>query len=214
MKDSKKIFEGAFAPIALTLVLVVAVLAAGHPRGGASTLANEENGAPTLANEENDAPVQRQQESDAPVQRQEPRDGEPYEGEGRSFSVRTNKNGQTYGSMRNSDGFCPDLIGVRASNGKSGYVYSTEWDDPSLCFTVLEMEELNKQGIFAIGLPVYDENGENVIGEFEVSVNAGNVFVGTDEELEEYLSKRRETPPETTDYKVISLEELKQNWKN
>jgi hypothetical protein len=87
-----------------------------------------------------------------------------------------NKNGQTYGSSQDSvhpDDY-PDLIGVFATNGKEGYVYYKDLYNDEMIFTDAELKELNEKGIYEIYVPVYEEDGKTVIGEFAVSVDAGN----------------------------------------
>ncbi len=62
----------------------------------------------------------------------------------------TNDRGQTYGQC-NANG-CPDLVGARATNGKDGYILTTQWD------------RLSGPG----SIPVYDSDGTTVIGRFTI----------------------------------------------
>jgi len=82
----------------------------------------------------------------------------------------TNQNGQTYGSaskvgLQNE----PDLIYAVATNGKKGYIYRSQlWaadgtnvNSPSAAQQYMQQET-------STTIPVYDENGTTVIGEFVI----------------------------------------------
>jgi hypothetical protein len=92
------------------------------------------------------------------------------------FSV--NENGQTYGS---SMGLPleqhPDLISVMASRGSDGYVYFEDTNHEGLIFTLEELRRLNEQGIFYIAVPVYAYDGVTIVGEYRITLDAGNVIM-------------------------------------
>lgn len=80
-----------------------------------------------------------------------------------------NENGETYGGIKN-DGSQPDLQAVFATNGRMGYVYTTELDEAggSRNFTspeeALAWQESMKGKTATV--PVYEFDGITVIGEF------------------------------------------------
>lgn len=92
-----------------------------------------------------------------------------------------NENGKTYGVIANvmPDDY-PDLIKVMATNGKEGYVRVEDFNDeyiaesPEDAVRYMEkLRELNEQGYYLQVIPVYDIDGETVIGEFEIGIDAG-----------------------------------------
>lgn len=82
----------------------------------------------------------------------------------------TNANGQTYGSLLNSTSSAtdPDLAQVIATNGQTGYVYSSQLNPPAPSSPA---EALAQQAADTAGeyIPVYAQNGRTVIGQFEVA---------------------------------------------
>ncbi len=70
-----------------------------------------------------------------------------------------NANGDTYGVL-GSDAGEPDLVAVEATNGRSGYVYATDLaqDTPA-------SPAADTTGTVRV-IPVYESDGETVIGEF------------------------------------------------
>ena len=100
-----------------------------------------------------------------------------------------NKNGLTYGTMeyvsKNPMAKAPDLIACAGIDGTIGYCYKSDLDgelpaNPEEA--VKYMEELDKQISEAIAngeqylryIPLYDSDGETVIGKFGI----GNPFAG------------------------------------
>lgn len=78
-----------------------------------------------------------------------------------------NAKGETYG-VANDKG-APDLIAVAATNGRSGYAYDEELShpfapQPTSPEDALAQQEANKGKVFRV--PVYESDGETVIGEF------------------------------------------------
>ena len=93
-----------------------------------------------------------------------------------------NSRGETYGNAFGSSflGYDADLIGVKATNGKSGYMlrndyeyfgYPGKTDTPEEFSAFIEWQ--NAQS-FPITLPVYDVNRDNIIGYFEVKKGSSN----------------------------------------
>ena len=90
------------------------------------------------------------------------------------LTVRTNENGQTYGSHSMDENGNPDdldLILVEADNGKTGYVYKEDFYDISNQpknpeEAVAYMEKLEKSGDRVIS--VYKKDGKNVIGSYKI----------------------------------------------
>ena len=96
------------------------------------------------------------------------------------LTVRTNENGQTYGSNlaieshsmdENGNPDDLDLILVEADNGKTGYVYKEDFYDISNQpknpeEAVTYMEKLEKSGDRVIS--VYKKDGKNVIGSYKI----------------------------------------------
>ncbi|WP_323959357.1 peptidase M56 family protein [Arthrobacter sp. JZ12] len=81
-----------------------------------------------------------------------------------------NEKGETYGAAHNSQGVAPDLVAVIATNGRTGYAYSDalnvqpQFDSPE---EAIAWQEEHRGEEFPI--PVYESDGETVIGEFIVS---------------------------------------------
>lgn len=86
-----------------------------------------------------------------------------------------NANGETYG-VENENG-SPDLLAVTATNGESGYARVAEMNaafgpQPTSPEHALEMQE-DRAGQ-TISVPVYESDGETVIGEFVFGESVGN----------------------------------------
>jgi hypothetical protein len=92
-----------------------------------------------------------------------------------------NENGQSYGAPRETAGApvleenYPDLVPVVASNGLNGYVYKKELDDANGTTAMREFESpedalrwQEKFGDVSTTIPVYQEDGETVIGDFTI----------------------------------------------
>jgi hypothetical protein len=81
-----------------------------------------------------------------------------------------NAHGQTYGSVLNSTSSAtdPDLVQVIATNGQTGYVYSSQLNPPapSSPAAAVAQQTKNTDGQF---IPVYAQDGTTVIGQFEVA---------------------------------------------
>ncbi|WP_114907832.1 hypothetical protein [Ornithinimicrobium murale] len=92
-----------------------------------------------------------------------------------------NAKGETYG-MENADG-SPDLIGVVATNGREGYAYVSDMNaaygpEPTSPEHALEMQE-ERRGK-TVSVPVYESDGETVVGEFVIgSSQGGDVSAAT-----------------------------------
>lgn len=131
----------------------------------------------------------------------------------------TNKNGQTYGNV------ChvmvedyPDLIGVVATNGKEGYVYKEDFVDEYIPQSPEEaveymkvLEELNNQGIYFRIIPVYESDGETVIGEFELCLDVGYTFDSdvSEEEIMKIVAEREKLYDESRSKGKYLKEDLK-----
>lgn len=92
------------------------------------------------------------------------------------YEIRTNKNGQTYGSnlATTEYGNEPDLIKVESEDGKIGYVYKDDFYDTDNQpnnpeEAVAYMKNFNKTKYREVN--VYDYNGENVIGSYKIMNN-------------------------------------------
>ena len=101
-----------------------------------------------------------------------------------------NKNGFTYGTMeavaKDPLVEAPDLIACAGIDGTIGYCYKADLDgeQPSNPEEAIKyMEELNKQIAIAIKngevflryIPLYDSDGETVIGKFGISIPYGSI---------------------------------------
>ncbi|NLG21563.1 MAG: hypothetical protein GX555_09080 [Actinomycetales bacterium] len=79
-----------------------------------------------------------------------------------------NAKGETYG-VENIHG-SPDLIAVIATNGQHGYAYVADmnaaWPEPTSPEHALELQE--ERGDEGVSVPVYESDGETVIGEFVI----------------------------------------------
>jgi len=85
-----------------------------------------------------------------------------------------NASGVTYGASGRavSPEDEPDLISVVASNGKTGYVYKTDLEEPSPSSPAAAVARQNaraKAGYKHPPIPVYEVDGITQIGEFIVS---------------------------------------------
>jgi hypothetical protein len=76
-----------------------------------------------------------------------------------------NENGDTYGAI-NERGE-PDLVSAIASNGKLGYVYSKDLQGPEINNPEEALEYMESVEGTTLMVPVYESDGETVIGEFE-----------------------------------------------
>jgi hypothetical protein len=76
-----------------------------------------------------------------------------------------NENGDTYGAA--NDRGEPDLLSVIATNGKLGYAYSRELQGPEINNPQEAMEYMEKMKGTTLMVPVYESDGETVIGEFQ-----------------------------------------------
>ncbi|MGI6650023.1 MAG: hypothetical protein ACOX5W_13565 [Bacillota bacterium] len=90
---------------------------------------------------------------------------------------KVNKNGQTYGSGLDaiSPDDEPDLILAMGVDGVTvGYVYSKDLDgeDPT---SEKECLEMTKKSLAGFTIPLYDVDGETVIGEFQVGGSDGKI---------------------------------------
>jgi hypothetical protein len=75
----------------------------------------------------------------------------------------TNANGQTYGVV-NEDGY-PDLVAVLATNGRTGYAYAVDLNDPQ---PANPEEAATWTPAPPHNIPVYEADGVTVIGQFPV----------------------------------------------
>jgi hypothetical protein len=79
-------------------------------------------------------------------------------------------NGQTYGSALNSTSSAtdPDLVEAIATNGETGYVYSSQLNPaaPSSPAEALAQQAANTTAHY---IRVYAQDGTTVIGQFQVS---------------------------------------------
>jgi hypothetical protein len=76
-----------------------------------------------------------------------------------------NDNGDTYGTP--NEGGEPDLISAIATNGKLGYVYSKDLQGPEINNPEEALEYMESVKGTTLIVPVYESDGETVIGEFE-----------------------------------------------
>jgi hypothetical protein len=94
-----------------------------------------------------------------------------------------NADGLTYGSLGDAISIEtePDLIYVRATNGKFGYVHKTDLDEADGTAAALRMTtpeerldwQAERQKLGTVEVPVYDETGKNAIGVFPVAPGGG-----------------------------------------
>ncbi len=92
-----------------------------------------------------------------------------------------NENGQTYGDTM----YCtkmeefPDLIGAVSKDGTEGYVYFEDLygnipDSPEAAAKYMEdIIKQNEDGVYTKTVLVYESDGKTVVGEYEVSIDAG-----------------------------------------
>ena len=80
------------------------------------------------------------------------------------FNINVNEHGMTYGSyLAAGNSEAPDLIAAIATNGQAGYILRTDFEiNNSL---TLEQVQAGIDNVECY-IPVYDSNGETVIGEF------------------------------------------------
>jgi hypothetical protein len=76
-----------------------------------------------------------------------------------------NENGDTYGAV-NAKGE-PDLVSVIATHGKLGYAYSKDLRGPEINNPQEAMEYMETMKGTTLMVPVYESDGETVIGEFQ-----------------------------------------------
>ena len=84
----------------------------------------------------------------------------------------TNKYGETYGETDPDSGEEPDLMAVIATNGKEGYIKKKEFDEKAGGNVSSPEEAIEYEKRTAgktIKLPVYNKDGDIVIGFFELS---------------------------------------------
>ena len=102
---------------------------------------------------------------------------------------KTNQNGQTYGSLSgHTSEDSPNLIWARGIDGTSGYVKSSDLfgPTPSSPEEALKLQELEEaKGLYTI--PLYDSDGETVIGEFMMGGGNGKYEQA---EIEEFIASR------------------------
>lgn len=97
-----------------------------------------------------------------------------------------NDSGQTYGSamMANSLDERPDLMAAVGNNGVEGYIYTSalQEDLPKTPDEALEQQALyetlsanwdGKEAIVVRTIPLYDSDGQTVIGEYDISFTPG-----------------------------------------
>lgn len=82
-----------------------------------------------------------------------------------------NANGDTYG-VTNDDGD-PDLVAVQATNGLSGYAYATEIEGPTPTSPAEALAQQEANEGKSRSIPVYESDGETVIGEFVMGPGVG-----------------------------------------
>lgn len=85
-----------------------------------------------------------------------------------------NANGDTYG-VTNDDGD-PDLVAVQATNGRSGYAYATEIEGPTPTSPAEALAQQEANEGKSRSIPVYESDGETVIGEFVMGPGVGRSF--------------------------------------
>jgi hypothetical protein len=76
-----------------------------------------------------------------------------------------NENGDTYGAA--NDRGEPDLLSVIATNGELGYAYSQDLQGPEINNPQEAMEYMENMKGTTLMVPVYESDGETVIGEFQ-----------------------------------------------
>lgn len=81
----------------------------------------------------------------------------------------TNMNGQTFGPNIYNNSYIgnePDLIAAYGIDGTFGYVLATDFDS-NPCNPTEAIAQQNKNGNLRV-IPLYDKDGETVIGEFVI----------------------------------------------
>ena len=80
-----------------------------------------------------------------------------------------NADGLTFG-VANDEG-TPDLVAVIATNGKTGYVYAKDLNEPAPANPSQALQWQNSP-LVTIHLPVYEPDGKTQIGVFDVRRHA------------------------------------------
>lgn len=130
-----------------------------------------------------------------------------------------NKSGKTYGGIANvlPEDY-PDLIGVIATNGKEGYAHKEDFCDeyipksPEDAVRYMEkLKELNDQGYYFQAIPVYDIDGETVIGEFEINFDVSLCSSGYEnqEEMKQSAIEREKLYEESRKQGKVLRESIK-----
>ena len=130
-----------------------------------------------------------------------------------------NKSGKTYGEIANvlPEDY-PDLIGVIATNGKEGYAYKEDFCDeyiaksPEDAVRYMEkLKELNDRGYYFQAIPVYDIDGETVIGEFEINFDVSLCSIGYEnqEEMKQSAIEREKLYEESRKQGKVLRESIK-----
>lgn len=90
----------------------------------------------------------------------------------------TNANGQTYGSIENATSSTtdPDLVQAIATNGQTGYVYSSQLNPPGPSSPAQALAQQAAQTTPRY-ISVYAQDGTTVIGQFEVSEPSSEAVV-------------------------------------
>ncbi|MFJ5958000.1 peptidase M56 family protein [Paenarthrobacter sp. NPDC092416] len=86
----------------------------------------------------------------------------------------TNAHGETYGAQ--NDKGLPQLVAVKATNGRPGYVYNAELEDATGMTAALSFKTREEALAWQeqrkgrkIAIPVYESDGKTVVGEFVIS---------------------------------------------
>lgn len=87
----------------------------------------------------------------------------------------TNADGKSYGAAKDEDED-PDLIAAYATNGRPGYVYADDLNEPLAKSPAEAGEWMEENAGKSRTIPVYTEDGHTVIGEFVI--DPGTVKVG------------------------------------
>jgi hypothetical protein len=75
-----------------------------------------------------------------------------------------NAKGETYGVQRH--GKTPDLLAVITTDGQQGYAYAEELDGPQPTSPADALTQQEAQGATERSVPVYESDGETLLGEF------------------------------------------------
>lgn len=82
-----------------------------------------------------------------------------------STELAVNANGDTYGTS--ATGLSPDLVLVIATNGQRGYAYATDLAGPEINNPEEALGYMESMKGTTLTVPVYESDGETVIGEFQ-----------------------------------------------